>query len=319
MSEDPALAFGGSRELLGLIELIYATVNDPSLWSLVMEKIAAAADGGSVRIPEERMFALKGLEPVACHAYAGFDGAVTAGMLGGDGAVRCVRSDAAVTGGGWGRRRVHADTVYEALMPHMQRALQLHLQLEDARGQVAGLGAALDRLGHAVFGLDESGRVVVSNGRAGELLETGDALSLRGGRLSASAGLTGLLRQGRNGEATGSVLLHRPQGGPLRVTVMPFRGVTEGSSKKLASLVFVSDSESGRQTRGTALKALYGVTPTEVRVSDLLLKGLEVKEVAAELGVAVDTARFHTKSLLGKTGTRRQAEMMRLMLSLPQG
>jgi DNA-binding CsgD family transcriptional regulator len=35
------------------------------------------------------------------------------------------------------------------------------------------------------------------------------------------------------------------------------------------------------------------------------------------LGITLETARFHLKRVLTKTGARRQSELMRLMLSLP--
>jgi DNA-binding CsgD family transcriptional regulator len=37
------------------------------------------------------------------------------------------------------------------------------------------------------------------------------------------------------------------------------------------------------------------------------------------MGLTLETARFHVKRVLAKTGTKRQTELMRLMLSLPQG
>jgi DNA-binding CsgD family transcriptional regulator len=43
-----------------------------------------------------------------------------------------------------------------------------------------------------------------------------------------------------------------------------------------------------------------------------------MQEVANGLSLTLETARFHTKRVLAKTGTRRQTELMRLMLSLPQ-
>ena len=59
------------------------------------------------------------------------------------------------------------------------------------------------------------------------------------------------------------------------------------------------------------------LTPAEARVVDQLLQGREMQEVANGLGITLETARFHTKRVLSKTGTRRQTELMRLMLSLP--
>jgi DNA-binding CsgD family transcriptional regulator len=65
------------------------------------------------------------------------------------------------------------------------------------------------------------------------------------------------------------------------------------------------------------MRQLYGLTPAEARVANLLLEGLEVREAAERLGITLETARFHLKRVLAKTGTRRQTELLRLMLSLP--
>jgi DNA-binding NarL/FixJ family response regulator len=100
--------------------------------------------------------------------------------------------------------------------------------------------------------------------------------------------------------------------------VTPFPSSLPGSSAQLAALVFVTDPSSRPQSRGTTLRALYALTPTEVRVADLLLQGLEIRGIANRLGLTLETVRFHTKRVLSKTSTRRQSELVRLMLSLPQ-
>jgi len=82
-------------------------------------------------------------------------------------------------------------------------------------------------------------------------------------------------------------------------------------------LVFLSDPSSKPASRAAVLRALYGLTPTESRLADLLLQGFEVREAAGHMRTTLETARFHLKRVLAKTGTRRQTELMRLMLSLP--
>jgi DNA-binding CsgD family transcriptional regulator len=65
------------------------------------------------------------------------------------------------------------------------------------------------------------------------------------------------------------------------------------------------------------MKTMYGLTPAESRLADLLLEGLEVRGIADSLGITIETTRFYLKRVLAKTGTRRQSELMKLMLSLP--
>ena len=65
------------------------------------------------------------------------------------------------------------------------------------------------------------------------------------------------------------------------------------------------------------MRQLYGLTPSEARVANLLLEGCEVREVAERHGITLETCRFNVKRVLAKTGTRRQSELSRLMMSLP--
>ena len=65
------------------------------------------------------------------------------------------------------------------------------------------------------------------------------------------------------------------------------------------------------------MKMLYGLTPRESRLADLLLEGLDVRGIAERLDITIETVRFHMKRVLAKTGTRRQTELSQLMLSLP--
>jgi DNA-binding CsgD family transcriptional regulator len=109
----------------------------------------------------------------------------------------------------------------------------------------------------------------------------------------------------------------RTDGRELRLTAIPFAASLPGRGVRLATLVFVTDAGMRPQSRAAAMRALFSLTPIETRVADLLLEGLEIKEIAARLGLTVETSRFHVKRLLAKTGTNRQTELLKLMLSLP--
>jgi len=219
--------------------------------------------------------------------------------------------------------------ILQTLLPHLQRAFMLHLQLTQMQSGMMALGAALDSYEHTVFGFDRAGKIVLSNRRAEELVRFADGLFVSGGDLGASfpeqnrrlqKALSEAVATGAGlGLASGtSLLIDRKSGkNPLRLTVTPFISRLPGTSMQLAALVFVSDPMAQPQSRGTVLRALYALTPTETRVADLLLQGLEVREVGTALGMSLETARFHTKRVLHKTGARRQTELIKLMLSLP--
>jgi DNA-binding CsgD family transcriptional regulator len=219
--------------------------------------------------------------------------------------------------------------VFETLLPHLQRALTLYLQFNQMQSSILGLETALDVFEHAVFGLNRDGRVVLSNRLAEALARAGEFLLLINGAMASvnteqdtrlQSLLTDAVAAG-NGiglSSGGSMFLDCNSGKPpLRLTVTPLRSSLPGSVAQVAALVFVSDPALRPQPRATILRALYALTPSEARVADLLFQGLEVRAIGEALGMTLESARFRVKQVLAKTETRRQTELMRLMLSLP--
>lgn len=63
------------------------------------------------------------------------------------------------------------------------------------------------------------------------------------------------------------------------------------------------------------LVRLYGLIPTEVRVTLALTEGLSVEEVATKMSVARSTAAFHLRNIFQKTEANRQAELVALVMN----
>jgi DNA-binding CsgD family transcriptional regulator len=63
------------------------------------------------------------------------------------------------------------------------------------------------------------------------------------------------------------------------------------------------------------LRALYGLTLGETRLTLLLLGGCSVEQAARLLRISVGTARGVLKKVFEKTGTDRQAALVKLLLS----
>lgn len=58
----------------------------------------------------------------------------------------------------------------------------------------------------------------------------------------------------------------------------------------------------------------YGLTPTEVRVTQALSEGFSIAEVAENMNVARTTAAFHLRNIFQKTAVNRQAELVALVV-----
>ncbi|WP_201696061.1 helix-turn-helix transcriptional regulator [Paraburkholderia hiiakae] len=65
------------------------------------------------------------------------------------------------------------------------------------------------------------------------------------------------------------------------------------------------------------LATAFDLSPAECRIALLLAEGLTQKEIATHVGVQHDTVRKQLQSIFQKTATRRQPDLLRLLLNLP--
>ena len=84
----------------------------------------------------------------------------------------------------------------------------------------------------------------------------------------------------------------------------------------VAALVLVVDPLSRTCIDPAVAAAVLGLTRMESRVAVLLAEGMSVREVAAATGRKESTIRSHVKQMFARHGLSRQAELVRLVLSL---
>jgi DNA-binding CsgD family transcriptional regulator len=65
------------------------------------------------------------------------------------------------------------------------------------------------------------------------------------------------------------------------------------------------------------VQGLFDLTPAEARVARQIGRGRTVDEVATASGLSPGTVRGQVKSILGKTGLHRQAELIGLLRGIP--
>jgi DNA-binding CsgD family transcriptional regulator/PAS domain-containing protein len=251
------------------------------------------------------------------------------------------------------QKQFDAETVelLAILSPHVHRAFATHRTLGQLRAQNAEMRQSVEAIGLAVISVAADGRLLQASAAARAIIDCRDGLEVDRGFLRASlpedearlarciagAAATGC---GRGSEAavkldtsvspqaarsplwspgSGGALLisRRSPKRPLRVVITPFYSSQILVREKPSALVFVSDPDGKPFSRAAILRELYGLTPTESRIADLLAEGREIPEVADRIRTTIATARFYLKRVLAKTGTHRQAELMRLMGSLP--
>jgi DNA-binding CsgD family transcriptional regulator/PAS domain-containing protein len=372
--------FSGSTALLSLIELIYAAVDDGSLWDTVMDRVAEVVNGqwtliwGSFDNPAATdITAWARLDPTVLAAYVEHYASVNVisqgieqfcpndlvtfshqvisdsdfeqseyyndyfrpnGVFYALGmkidlslkAPAFISSVRPKTSGPFDDRE---GLVFETLLPHLQRSMKLHLELSRLHSNVQGLEAALDSFGIAVIGLDTTGTVVLMNQAADQLVKANEGIRLSKRRLVSddlkhNSALQLLVSDAVSLRTTlvpkrvGALLISRKSHKPaFQVTFTPVPLALIQTHKQLATLVFITDPARGPLSRSSALRALYGLSPLECRLADLLASGHDVAAAAKPLRLTVDATRSHLKSVYRKTGTNRQADLIRCILGLP--
>ncbi len=219
----------------------------------------------------------------------------------------------------------------KALLPHLRVALDLRAHIQEAhlREASAHASSAADPTRGGLMLVLATGRVMFVDEGAARLLDEGDGLKVARGRLTGvkerealclsrlllRAGVRGA-RSSAEAPPCGAMKVER-RGGSLHLIVMPPTEATARTGIPHDAVVYLRNPAHPPASRALALQQLFALTPTESRLADLLLAGKIICEVADEMRITKETARYHLKHVFSKTGVRRQAELMHLGMSLP--
>ena len=81
-------------------------------------------------------------------------------------------------------------------------------------------------------------------------------------------------------------------------------------------LLLLAEPANASVPHADLLRLLFDLTPAEARLTRHLLEGRTPAEAAAHLRITNATTRVHLRRIFAKTGVRRQAELVRLLLGL---
>ncbi|WP_159917829.1 hypothetical protein [Pantoea sp. 18069] len=202
------------------------------------------------------------------------------------------------------------------MQPHLRHALNLRQQLRQQRTESLLLKSTLDALTFPLIVCSAQGRVVTSNA-AGQkwLLAPGCPLPAQPAQLSSR--LHRLLEQacGLGTETARAGALMLPDAGVL--VTLPFTPAAGVHWRDALALVAIQGPQWRPAVPGTLLRALFGLTPAEIRlVHHLLQYDDPLPAVAEQLQLSLNTLRTQLRAVFQKTHTRRQSDLLRLMRQL---
>ncbi len=212
------------------------------------------------------------------------------------------------------------------IVPHLRRAVLISNMVDHGKEQAALFGDTLDGIAAGLFLVDANGRILHANASGHALLAQGVVLRAYGGKLvsndaSAEQELYRILdavggEQVVPGVDTVAVPLTSRHGDHYVAHVLPLTsGVRRraGAGYAAAAAVFVQKALLDVPSPQVAIAKLYKLTPMELRVLFAIVQVGGVPEVAAMMGSSGSTIRTHLRRLFSKTGTDRQADLVKLV------
>lgn len=208
-----------------------------------------------------------------------------------------------------------------ALAPHLAIALRNFAALERARFRSAAAEAALARAGIGWAAVDRDARLIEASevharqfeaaiGRRpalGSRLPTGaphsDRALLEASRAFAADAEAPARLVRISGEEEFDMLLSPIREPPLTAPLMP------------TLLAFTRKPPAALAHRARLIAQQFGLSATEAELALALSEGRSLEEASRALALTTETVRHYSKRLYAKTGTRGQADLVRLVLS----
>ena len=189
------------------------------------------------------------------------------------------------------------------------------------------MDGVLDRLSIGVLLLQPGGEILFMNQSAVNILAEEDGLSV-GRENILKAGNPELSKQivedcqmliqdpAEEGGQTFALSVPRPSLKNDLKLIFTRYPVSPGHEDQV--LLFLTDPEIQTLPSAEMLSRLFNLSPAEGRLARELASGKKVEEISEAMGITVSSVRTYLKRLMEKTGTSRQAELVRLLLSMPQ-
>jgi DNA-binding CsgD family transcriptional regulator/PAS domain-containing protein len=229
--------------------------------------------------------------------------------------------------------RPEQSRAFELAARHLARAARIRRQLWTRSLLRGPMPELFDSLQKPVVLVDAEAKVLFANSAAQAILQSGDGVIYRSGYLAAADGTDGLRRLVATcARAIGP--LRGPLGGelqvrrsaprcPLRLSIAPLRPKDPAADipwlglRAPVAIVTIEDAESARRDMVQTLRSRFGLTAAEAALAAEIVKGDGRAAAAQRRGISIATARSQLSSIFEKTGTSRQAELVRLLLDLP--
>ena len=219
---------------------------------------------------------------------------------------------------------------YLRLLPHFHRALAINRHYNDKNQEQLLTNSIIDQLPIGVVVINAEGEIVSLNRRAEEVIHGKLGISVENNifcienklknsefnryihnltnrSISSTKKISYSLTINQQDQTTLSLL----------ITADPYyHGHYDGSADRRVTL-FIASPFGRYPISLESLQSLLQLTPAETRLAASLANGTSIEEAALENNITKHTAKTHLKNIFQKTGTHKQAELVKLILTSP--
>lgn len=213
---------------------------------------------------------------------------------------------------------------FQLVVPHVKRAVSIGKVVEKGREQERLFESTLNRISSAAVFVNAVGRIVFANPAAEEYLRAkaviqADQGILCAADLAADRALKDAFAAAERGDAAlgikGIEVVLASNGRRRHIAhILPLGSDArrDASTVGAVAALFVNEIVLALSSPLEKIAARYRLTPSELRVLSAVFDEGGVREIAARLGISVATVKTHLNHIFSKTGTRRQADLVRL-------
>ena len=213
------------------------------------------------------------------------------------------------------------------LYPHLRAALALYEKMRREHLENNAYIRAIDQLAFGVIIVNERGHVIRVNEMASRLMKDVPVLRVierhlhagtAAGEAELAQALDAVLRNGSGSEnlvIRGETARGKP-GRSLRLLLKPNQDAPgDQAAPRRGVAIFVSAEDPQRSVSIGTFAKMYRLTRAEVALVGELLDGDSIVDAAGSLGISENTARSQLRSIFAKTGTHRQTDLIRMVLT----
>jgi DNA-binding CsgD family transcriptional regulator len=178
---------------------------------------------------------------------------------------------------------------------------------------------------YAVLCVNDRLEILYINDEGSTLLQRNDGLGRKGTTLTIeqrrkATEVQHLIKSGSSAHqnASGIVLVpRRSMRRPFELLITSIQKKSLDPGEDRLSILMIFDHDKTTQANESVTSRLYGLTSAEARVVTLLLQDKTLDEISQILHKAKETVRKQLQSIFAKTNTRRQSELVNLLLTGP--